>query len=344
MAFLFLLSILAKCIISDEYCHHPDELTASHYCFTRYKLSEEQKAVDSLGYEPDTCCHFHIQYIDKNCNPQKEKCYRDYCYPALADKMTEYMEYYNFTHVGDYANCGKGTGNLRYPNAAYHCDDWGKYLEPGICYLQGKVPDNIKEKNDFLGYKPDKCWLFYGNDGENFCAPARTDKVKEYLEYYDVSYANCGTGSFISRYTYDPKYKCENWRSYGDEDCYSKATLSEQFKEEKDSLGYKPDSCCYLFLYEHVFDMEYNEDVSKSHSFCIPARKDRIQKYLEYYVTKYHTDGDYDYANCGDGKINYIEGYEYDDDNDDNTHDLDLSTYYIFINFNFLLILLLLLY
>ena len=226
----------------------------------------------------------------------------------------------------------------------YHCDDWGKYLEPGVCYLQGKVPDDIKEKTDFLGYKPDKCCLFHRKNGESFCAPARADKMREYMEYYGVYVANCGTGTGDYTYMPDPIYKCNDWK-YGDEEgCYSKATLSEQVKEEKDSLGYKPDSCCYLFLEEYDYDVEYNDDTSDRYYLCIPARKDRIQKYLEYFVSDYKTDGEEDYANCGDGKINYIKGYKYDDDIDDDTHNLDLSTYYRFIKFNFLLILLLLLY
>ena len=146
-------------------------------------------------------------------------------------KMVEYMEYYNVTHEGDYANCRKGTGNFSYPNAERHCDDWGQKLTANYC-SQTKVPDIVKEKNDILGFKPDKCCFFHRYNGERFCYPARADKMKEYMEYYDVvhegDYVNCGTGN--KHYEPDPIYKCNDWYEGRDTevDCYTKATLSDK--------------------------------------------------------------------------------------------------------------------
>ena len=45
--FLKNMMIIVKYIISED-CVYTDKTTTEHYCYTKYTLSEEQKAVDSL--------------------------------------------------------------------------------------------------------------------------------------------------------------------------------------------------------------------------------------------------------------------------------------------------------
>lgn len=59
------------------------------------------------------------------------------------------------------------------------------------------------------------------------------------------------------------------------------------------------------------------------------SRKDRIQKYLDYFVKNYGTDGKEDFANCGDGRILYQKDYTDNDDN--NAPELSSSSYLLLL-------------
>lgn len=97
------------------------------------------------------------------------------------------MELYNVVRKDDYANCGKTARRIFYPNPVYNCGDWNKNEQTKNCYINATVPDNIKDKNDAVGYKPNKCCIFHNSKNrENFCVPAREDKLSDYMQYYHL--------------------------------------------------------------------------------------------------------------------------------------------------------------